>query len=138
MRVLLDTCTVSEIARPGGDLRVKERVRAIRRQNLYLSVITVGEIAKGIALLEPGQRKESYATFLLGLEQGYGDHILPLDIETARIWGELSAAGRQLGNTLPAIDGLIAATAIRHGLAVMTRNVDDFASTGAMLIDPWK
>lgn len=138
MRVLLDTCVVSEIARPSGNSRVKERVAAVRSKDLYLSVITVGEIAKGIALLEPGRKRDRYTTFLAGLEQDYGDRILPLDTETAHIWGELSAAGRKLGSTLPAIDGLIAATSIRHGLQVMTHNVDDFASTGAMLIDPWK
>ena len=137
MRALLDTCVVSELARAGGDKRVKECVTAIRSRDLFLSVITIGEIAKGIALLDPGRRRDTYSEFLQGLERAYGDRILPLDVETAVIWGELSADGRKRGKPIFALDGLIAATGIRHGLRVMTRNVSDFAETGAMIYNPW-
>ena len=138
MRVLLDTCVVSEIARPGGAQRVKDRVSALRSRDLFLSAITIGEIARGIALLEPGRKRDTFAEFLLGLEQDYGSRILAVDTETARVWGESAAEGRKRGETIAAIDGLIGATAVRHGLHLMTRNVSDFAATGAMLIDPWE
>lgn len=138
MRTLLDTCVVSELARAGGEKRVKECVSAIRNRDLFLSVITIGEIAKGIALLDSGRRKNTYSEFLQGLEQDYGSRILPLDFETALIWGELSAAGRKSGKPVSASDGLIAATGIRHGLRVMTRNVSVFAETGARIYNPWE
>jgi len=72
------------------------------------------------------------------LEQDYAERILPVDAETARVWGELTAAARARGKTVSVSDGLIAATALRHGLHVMTRNVSDFIDTGAMLINPWE
>lgn len=138
MRVLLDTCVVSEIARAGGDPRVKGRVAALRSRDLFLSVITIGEIAKGIALLESGRKKARFEEFLLGLEQDYGNRILGIDTEVAHIWGEVTAAARRRGRTLAVSDGLIGATALRHGLRVMTRNVSDFDESGALLLNPWE
>lgn len=73
----------------------------------------------------------------MGLEQRFADRILPIDVEVARIWGELTARAQARGGQVAAADGLIAATAIRNGLHVMTRNIRDFEPTGAMLIDPW-
>jgi predicted nucleic acid-binding protein len=138
VRVLLDTCVISEIARPLGETRVKKRVAALRDEDLFLSVITIGEIAKGIALLAPGRRRETFATFLRGLEHDYGSRILGIDAETAHLWGETTAAAQQQGWIVSASDGLIAATALRHGLHVMTRNVSDFENTGVRLVNPWK
>ena len=71
------------------------------------------------------------------LERVYADRLLPVDLETGRIWGQLTAAAQRKGRTVPAGDGLIAATAQRHGLHVITRNVDDFKETGVTLINPW-
>ena len=138
MRILLDTCVVSEVRRKGGLARVQQQVEAIRNRDLFLSVLTVRELTKGIALLAPGRRKKSLSDWLLTLEQNYGERILPVDTETARIWGELSATAQQRGRAVASSDGLIAATAIRHGLHVMTRNVADFRETGALLINPWE
>lgn len=138
MRALLDTCVVSELVRAGGDERVRKRISALHSRDLFLSVITIGELAKGIALLDPGRRRDAYSEFLLGLEQEYGNRILPLDVDTALIWAELSAAGQRRGKPIPVSDGLIAATGIRHGLHVMTRNVSDFSETGAMISNPWE
>jgi len=137
VRVLLDTCVLSEIQRQQGNPQVRERVQAIHGDDLFLSVLTVGELTKGIELLETGTRQTTLRQWLLSLEQDYEDRILSIDTETARIWGEITAGAQSKGRTIPASDGLIAATAIRHGLHVMTRNVADFAHTGAMLINPW-
>ena len=76
--------------------------------------------------------------WLLTLEQDYAERILPVDTETARVWGELTAAAQRRGKTVSVSDGIIAATAIRHGIHVITRNVSDFRETGAMLINPWE
>ena len=138
MRFLLDTCVLSEIQRKRGDPRVRVRVGSIPGDNLFLSVLTVGELTQGIELLSAGDRKRTLRRWLETLEQDYADRILAVDTETARIWGELTARARSQGRTVPASDGLIAATGIRHGLHVMTRNISDFAHTGAMLINPWQ
>lgn len=137
MRFLLDTCVVSEIRNPVGSVSVKKAVDAIASADMFLSVITLGEIAKGIALLEPGRRKRELSAWIQGLERDFADSLLPVDSGTASIWGDITALCQKAGKNLPACDGLIAATAMRHGLYVMTRNVADFAATGAMLLNPW-
>jgi len=68
----------------------------------------------------------------------YGERALPLDVETARIWGELTARAQKKGVIIPPADGLLAATALQHGLHVMTRNTKHFESSGALVIDPWQ
>ena len=103
-----------------------------------MSVITVGEIAKGIELLDEGPRRERFTAFLDRLEQGFARRVLGIDSETARIWGEITARAQRRGRVVSATDGLIAATAIQHGLQVMTRNVSDFEETGAEIINPWE
>lgn len=137
MRVLLDTCVLSEIRHPRGNPAVRDAVLAIRDRDLFLSVVTLGELAKGIALLDPGRRQTQLLAWLDGLEQQFSDRILPIDSDIVRLWGELTAAAQQNGRVVPAIDGLIAATALQHGLRVMTRNVDDFAPAGVRLLNPW-
>jgi predicted nucleic acid-binding protein len=135
--VLLDTCVLSELQRLQGNLRVRARVEALDPERLFLSVVTIGELAKGIALLATGARKRELSAWLLGLEQRFTAAILPVDVEAARVWGELTAHAQAQGIQIPASDGLIAATALRHGLHVMTRNTKHFAATGALVIDPW-
>ena len=138
MRVLLDTCVISEIVRTQGAERVKKRVAAFRPLDVFVSAITIGEMARGVALLPSGKRKDGYTSALLQLEQDYDTRILPIDTDAARIWGELDAAGKKSGRNVSVTDGLIAATAIRHGLHVVTRNVKDFKGSGALIINPWE
>jgi toxin FitB len=137
VKVLLDTCVISELKRESPNQGVVASINEIPSENLFLSVITMGEIVKGIYLLDESTRKRSLQTWLLGLEQRYKDRILAIDNDTVRIWGELTAENQKQGMTIPASDGLIAATAQRHGLHLMTRNIADFATTGALLINPW-
>lgn len=138
MKVLLDTCVVSELRRENGNPAVRKAVESLADSDLYVSVLTFGEIVKGISLLAPGKKRQELERWVLGLERHYADHILPVDIETCRIWGEITARARLNGFTLAAVDGLIAATALRHGLHLMTRNTSDFAATGVLLINPWE
>ncbi len=88
MKALIDTCTVAELRKPDGDPAVKAAVAEIPDADLYLSVLTVGEIAKGIALLAAGKKK-TLGSWLVGLESQFGDRILAIDAETARIRGEI-------------------------------------------------
>jgi len=137
VRVLLDTCAVSELRRPQPEKAVIEAIEAIASDNLFLSVVTIGEIAKGIEWLPESKRKRGLRGWLLELERYYEDRILSIDAETAHIWGELTAKAKQAGTTIGVSDGLIAATATRHGLHVMTRNEADFEASGALLLNPW-
>jgi toxin FitB len=137
VRVLLDTCVLSELRKPQGDVGVRQSVERIPDNDLFVSVISLGEIAKGIALLADVRRKRDLQSWLQMLERDYAARILPVDREAAHIWGELTASAQKDGKIISASDGLIAATARRHGLHVMTRNVADFEPIGVMLINPW-
>lgn len=138
MRVLLDTCVLSEIRKADGSRGVRRAVGEIADDDLFVSVISIGEIAKGIELLEDGRRKRALQSWLQTLERDYTSRILAVDQEAAHIWGELTAAAQKRGKIVASNDGLIAATARRHGLHIMTRNIADFEPTGAMLINPWE
>ena len=137
MRVLLDTCVLSELRRSKGHPNVRRAVEALNSEDLFLSVITIGEIARGIALLADAKKKHGLQEWLQALEQHYADRVLAVDLETSHICGELTAEAQKNGKIVPASDGLIAATARRHGLHVMTRNTEHFKAAGTLLIDPW-
>ena len=137
MKVLLDTCVLSEIRHPRGNPAVREAVLAFSDNDLFISVLTLGELAKGVALLDAGQRQQELNAWLTGLEEQFADRILDITGDIVRVWGELTAAAQRNGRVVPASDGLIAATALQHGLQVMTRNVDDFAPTGVRILNPW-
>jgi predicted nucleic acid-binding protein len=137
MRVLLDTCILTELRKPDGAGSVKSFVSALPSSSLFVSVITVGEITKEVALLPDGTKKVALSSWMLGLSTQFQDRVLVVDQETAEIWGEATGAAKKKGTNVPTADGLIAATSLRHGLHVATRNVVDFVSTGAMVINPW-
>jgi toxin FitB len=138
VKVLLDTCVLAELRRPEGHPGVRAAVTELVDGDLFLSVLTVGEIAKGVSLLPSGKKKRSLTSWLNGLEARFGERILGVDLETARLWGELSARAQPKGIIIPAVDGLLSATALRHGLHVMTRNSRHFEASGALVIDPWQ
>ena len=137
MRVLLDTCVLSELRRPRPHPGVRRAIETLNSEDLFVSVLSIGEIAKGIALLKDGRKKRTLQVWLQTLERHYTDRLLPIDPETSRICGELTAAAQKAGQTVPASDGLIAATARRHGLHLMTRNTTDFEPSGVLLLNPW-
>ena len=138
MKILLDTCVLSEIRHPSGNKSVKDAVAKHSDNSLYLSVITIGEISKGIALLQAGKKRDALITWLDGLQTEFDERILPVETETARLWGKLTADLQQTGILLPALEGLLAATAIHYQMHLMTRNTRHFKSSGAVIIDPWQ
>jgi toxin FitB len=137
MRVLLDMCALDELRRPRGNSGVKAAVSLIPDDQLYLSALIVGEIARVIALLPDGRRKRALSSWLTTLQSQFAGQILPVDCETAYLWGKISAGVQQAGLTLSVVDGLLAATALRHGLHIMTHNTIHFVTTGALIVDPW-
>ena len=136
MRALLDTCVVSETFKPHPERVVLESVVALGR-DACVSVITVGEMLKGAALLDEGNRQRDILARLDKLQADFGPRILPVDLEIARLWGQLTAHAQRQGRQIAAPDGLIAATARHHGLPVMTRNVGDFLPAGVRVVNPW-
>lgn len=137
MRALVDTCVLSEVQRRQGNPQVRKRFETFADENIFLSVLTLGELKKGIDRLKTSARKRALADWLNQLALSAQPRILTVDQETALIWGEITAKAEKKGKPLPAVDGLIAATALRHGLHLMTRNVAHFESTGVLLINPW-
>ena len=131
---LVDTDVLSALRRPERHLSVTHWVSAQRNENLHLSVISVGEIERGIATAK--RRDPPFASaleaWLESVLRLYGDRILPIDLEAARRWGRVSQA---LGHQ--DADLLIAATALRHGLTVVTRNVRHFEPAGVPVLNPY-
>lgn len=135
--IVLDTCVVSELTRPRPEPRVIDWLRTHRGTSLCLSAITLGELQRGLALLDDGGRRREIGGWLEALREHYRDRILPVDERVAVRWGEISAGCRRAGRPLAALDGLIAATAAEHGCSVATRNTADFEAAGIALINPW-
>jgi predicted nucleic acid-binding protein len=131
---LLDTNVISETRRRRPDSHVLRWLRGVDPSTLYISVLTLGEIAKGIALRSTRDRSQGAALqqWLLATRTIYADRIVPIDAETAETWGHIAAR-----RSLPVIDGLLAATALVRGMTLVTRNVGDIADTGVTVLDPW-
>ena len=136
---LLDTNCVSELVRVKPQPRVIEWFVATDERLLYLSVLTVGEIRKGLASLPQGKRRTRLDTWLeLELRARFADRLLPIDEEVAHRWGLLAAQAKRRGKPLAVIDGLLAATALHHNLTLVTRNIGDFVDTQVPVLDPWE
>jgi predicted nucleic acid-binding protein len=131
---LIDTVVLSELRKPNRDAHLTAWIKKQRTSDLFLSVVTIGEIERGIVL----QRTKdpifavALASWLDRILALYSERVLPFDLRVARRWGQLSAT---LGND--SADLMISATALEHGLTVVTRNVSDFESTGVAIFNPF-
>ena len=129
----------SELTRPSPDVRVAAFLKDAGREQVYLSVLTLGEIRKGVAELPSGNRRRLLEEWLqTSMRPWFASRILPITEAIAERWGQLAAEAKHRGAGVSAIDGLIAATALEHDLTVLTRNVKDFAGTGATIVNPWE
>jgi|SRR5271156_1801067 len=136
---LLDTNCISELVRSKPELRVLEWIEATDESLLHLSVLTLGEIRKGVAGLPQSRRRTRLETWLeLELRARFSGRILPIDGAVADRWGLLAAEAKRKARSLSAIDGLLAATALQHNLTIVSRNVSDFEGTPAQLLNPWE
>jgi predicted nucleic acid-binding protein len=132
---LVDTNVLSELRRRDPDGNVVRWMTARPATTLYLSVLTTGELRKGIEALPDGDCKRRLVDWLeVEVPAYFGGRVLPVDVAVADRWGRLLAASSR---PLPAIDSLLAATALVHGLTLVTRNVRDFRYPDLSLVDPW-
>lgn len=139
MSYLLDTCVLSEFARPAPDARVVAWLAAQAEDTLFTSAVVLGELAKGVAQLDDGPRKRQLRAWLQNDLRGrFGERVLAVTPEVALRWGGLAGEARRRGVQVGMADGLIGATGIVHGMVVVTRNVDDLEATGAAVLDPWE
>lgn len=136
---LLDTNCISELVRPRPEPRVMEWMDATAEGLLYLSVLTLGEIRKGVAGLAQGKRRTRLETWLeVDLQARFSGRIVPIDSAIADRWGLLASEAKRRGKGLAVIDGLLAATALHRNLTVVSRNASDFAGMQVQILNPWK
>ena len=136
MTYLIDTNVLSELRRKEPDAGVAKWFSQRPATTLFVSVLTLGEIRKGIDLLSDSERKFALLDWLeVDLPAFFIGRMLTVDVNVADRWGCLMA---QVGRPIAAIDSLLAATAIHHGLKLVTRNARDFEFPGLEVINPWK
>jgi predicted nucleic acid-binding protein len=134
---LLDTNAISEPGRPRPDPSFEYWFSSIEEAAIFLSVVTLGELRHGVAMLADGARRRHLEGLHLTLMRRYESQILPVDLSVALAWGELAARHRSLGRRPSVTDELIAATAQVHDLVVVTRNISDFEASGCRIVCPW-
>lgn len=135
MSYLIDTNAISELIRPRPDAKVLAWFKSTPDTALHLSVLTLGEIRQGVERLSDRKRREKLRLWLENdLPAWFEDRLLPVDGAVADRWGRLLAAAAR---PVPAVDGLLAATALLHGLRFVTRNETDFRFAGLEVINPW-
>jgi len=135
---ILDTCVISELIKPKADPQVCSWVDAQDDNHLYLSVITLGEIQKGVSKLDEGVKKTKLQAWLdTELVFRFEGRILAIDVHACKMWGKILAQSEQHGKPLPVIDAMIAAAALVHNMGVVTRNINDMTVPDLMVINPW-
>ncbi len=139
MSYLLDTNVISELISKRPNKRVVEWLDCLDPNTIYLSVITIGEIRKGIEKLPPSKRRERIKEWLESdLLLRFQGRILEITKEVMLIWGELTGRLEREGRPITAIDSLVAAVALQGNYRLVTRNEHDFRYTGVTIVNPWK
>ena len=137
MNLLLDTNVLSEVQRPLPSPKVLAWLDTIDEDRAFISVASIAELRRGIALLEDGRRRTALAAWLAShLPERFAERILPIGLAIAERWGDLMAQSRRSGIALSVMDGFFAATALTNGRTLVTRNVKDFAACVVPLLNP--
>jgi len=135
---LLDTNIPSELTRQKSAAQVERWLDEANDEELYFSVISLGEILKGTTVLPASKRRDGLQEWLEStLRPWFEGRILPVTAPIAERWGVLSGECRLQGRQVKVADGLIAATALHQSLTIVTRNVKDFAAFGVKIVNPW-
>jgi toxin FitB len=135
---LLDTNVISDGVKPKPDMEVSQWLQTIPSNQIFISVITVGEITRGITKQAGTKRSLELSEWLESdLCPRFAGRILPISEVIMRVWGKIYAQAVAQGNTPPMLDSLLAATAIKHGLILVTRNTKDIAMLPVTTLNPW-
>lgn len=135
---LLDTNAISELTKPRPNKGVLQWFGTVPEYRLYLSVLTIGELVSDVERLPDSDKKRDLWTWLTSdLVARFGERVVPVDFDAAHLWGRLEGEARANGTVLPLIDALLAATALSHGLALVTRNMRDFTNLPVRVENPW-
>lgn len=138
MNLLLDTNVLSEVRRPAPSPKVLAWLDTIDEDRAFISVASIAELRRGIALLDDGRLRAALAAWLAhDLPARFAGRILPIDQAVAERWGDLMAQSRRTGVALSVMDGFFAASALASNLTLVTRNVKDFVAFGIPLHNPW-
>jgi predicted nucleic acid-binding protein len=137
LKYLLDTNAVSEPQRPLPNPGYMQWIRGQAPQELAMTVLTLGELTRGIAALPAGRRRTDLMEWLAEALTFFGDRILSIDVAVASAWSDVWLAHRRLARQVGVVDELTAAAALAHGLTVVTRNARHFEHSGCKLLSPW-
>jgi len=138
VKYLLDTCLLSELVKTAPDASVLAWMALQSPADLFISAMTLGELQRGVAKLPLSRRRDELSAWLVQVETGFEDRILPFTQTTASVWAQMCARTEAKGRPMAAFDSIIAATALQLGLAVVTRNERDFENAPVLLINPWR
>lgn len=137
MNFLIDTCVISELVKPSPDSNVLDWLNSTPSERLFLSVITIGEIRKGLIKLPDSKRKDSLTNWLNSLLEDYQNRIYSVNLTVAENWGVIQGKAEMKGTPMVSIDSLIAAIAYTYNLVLVTRNVKDFEASNLPIRNPW-
>jgi predicted nucleic acid-binding protein len=138
MNYLLDTCVLAEFSRRKPASKLMRWMDGIAEESLYISSVTIGELQRSIEALPDSQRKNDLMVWLNeGLKERLKEHILPLETVTFTLWGSLTSWKEQDGKPMGVIETLIAATALRHNLTIVTNQPEAYLRCGAHVVNPW-
>lgn len=139
MKYLLDTNVISELIARTPNQQIVDWIDSLDPETVYLSVITIGELRKGIEKLAPSQRKDELTLWLeTDLLSRFAEKLVDITVDVMLVWGELTGRLERTGKPMAAIDSLIAASVLEGKYTLVTRNEDDFQGTGVPLVNPWK
>jgi len=138
VKYLLDTCVISELVKTSPNPIVLDWLNNTPSERLFLSVITIGEIRKGLTKLPGSKRKDRLTEWLNTLLEDYQDRIYSIDLAVAENWGVMQGKAEKSGMPMSSMDSLIAAIAYTHNLVLVTRNINDFKATNLPTNNPWK
>ena len=137
MKYLLDTCYISEFIKSKPNKYALDWIDEHLEDELYISVLTVGELQKGIDKQKDQKRRKNLARWFENVKNQFKDKILSVDENISLRWGAMTAKLEKQGRTVPVVDLLIASTALEHSMTVVTRNDKDFADTGVIVVNPF-
>ena len=137
MNYLLDTCVLSELVKPSPNAKVIGWLNATPDETLFLSVITIGEIRKGLIKLPESKKKASLTNWFNILLENYQTRIYEINLMVAENWGIIQGSAEKSGNPIASVDSLIAAVAYTYNLTLVTRNEKDFLPSNIPILNPW-